>query len=149
MASLSAEVTARLAARAALDKNAEDVIILDLRGLSTVADFFLITSARSTTQADTIVETVRMALKAAGTRPRHLEGSAESGWLLLDYIDVIVHVFVGATRHFYSLERLWGDAPLLSVEQGAAARDGFPPGGVVAFATNSGPGPAVSRRRQR
>jgi len=123
MASLSAEVTARLAARAALDKNAEDVIILDLRGLSTVADFFLITSARSTTQADTIVETVRMALKTAGTRPRHLEGSAESGWLLLDYIDVIVHVFVGATRHFYALERLWGDAPLLSVEQGAAARD--------------------------
>jgi len=123
MASLSAEVTARLAARAALDKNAEDVIILDLRGLSTVADFFLITSARSTTQADTIVETVRMALKAAGTRPRHLEGNAESGWLLLDYIDVIVHVFVGATRHFYALERLWGDAPLLSVEQGAAARD--------------------------
>ena len=123
MASLSAEVTARLAARAALDKNAEEVTILDLRGLSTVADFFLITSARSTTQADTIVETVRMALKSAGTRPRHLEGSAESGWLLLDYVDVIVHVFVGATRHFYSLERLWGDAPLLSVEQGAAARD--------------------------
>ena len=123
MASLSAEATARLAARAALDKNAEDVTILDLRGLSTVADFFLITSARSTTQADTIVETVRIALKSAGTRPRHLEGSAESGWLLLDYVDVIVHVFVGATRHFYSLERLWGDAPLLSVEQGAAARD--------------------------
>jgi ribosome-associated protein len=123
MASLSAEATARLAARAALGKNAEDVTILDLRGLSTVADFFLITSARSTTQADTIVETVRMALKSAGTRPRHLEGSAESGWLLLDYVDVIVHVFVGATRHFYSLERLWGDAPLLSVEQGAAARD--------------------------
>jgi ribosome-associated protein len=123
MASLSAEATARLAARAALDKNAEDVTILDLRGLSTVADFFLITSARSTTQADTIVETVRMALKSAGTRPRHLEGSAESGWRLLDYVDVIVHVFVGATRHFYSLERLWGDAPLLSVEQGAAARD--------------------------
>jgi ribosome-associated protein len=117
MASLSAEATARLAARAALDKNAEDVTILDLRGLSTVADFFLITSARSTTQADTIVETVRMALKSAGTRPRHLEGSAESGWLLLDYVDVIVHVFVGATRHFYSLERLWGDAPLLSVER--------------------------------
>ncbi len=123
MASLSAEATARLAARAALDKNAEDVVILDLRSLSTVADFFLIASARSTTQADTIIEAVRMALKAAGTRPRHLEGSAESGWLLLDYIDVIVHVFVGITRHFYSLERLWGDAPLLSVERGAAAGD--------------------------
>jgi Ribosomal silencing factor during starvation len=78
MASLSAEATARLAARAALDKNAEDLVILDLRGLSTVADFFVITSARSTTQADTIVEAARMALKAAGTRPRHQEGS--SSW---------------------------------------------------------------------
>jgi ribosome-associated protein len=123
MASLSAEVTARLAARAALDKNAEDLVVLDLRGLSTVADFFVVTSGRSTTQADTIVEAVRMALKAAGTRQRHQEGSAASGWLLLDYVDVIVHVFVGATRHFYALERLWGDAPLLSVERGAAAGD--------------------------
>ena len=123
MASLSAEATARLAARAALDKNGEDLVILDLRGLSTVADCFVVASARSTTQAETIVEAVRMALKAAGTRPRHQEGSAESGWLLLDYVDVIVHVFVGVTRHFYALERLWGDAPLLSVERGVAAGD--------------------------
>ena len=123
MAPLSAEATARLAASAALDKNAEDLVILDLRGLSTVADFFVVTSAHSTTQADTIVEAVRMTLKGAGTRPRHQEGSAESGWLLLDYIDVIVHVFVGVTRHFYALERLWGDAPLLTVERGAAAGD--------------------------
>jgi ribosome-associated protein len=123
MAALSAEATARLAARAALDKNAEDLVILDLQGLSSVADFFVVASARSTTQADTIVEGVRLALKAAGPRPRHQEGSAESGWLLLDYIDVVVHVFVGATRHFYALERLWGDAPLLSVERGRASRD--------------------------
>jgi ribosome-associated protein len=123
MPPLSAEATARLAARAALDKNALDLVVLDLRGLSTVADFFVVTSGRSTTQADTIVEAVRMTLKGAGTRPRHQEGSAESGWLLLDYVDVIVHVFVGVTRHFYALERLWGDAPLLTVERGAAAGD--------------------------
>jgi ribosome-associated protein len=116
MASLSAEATARLAARAALDKNAEDLVILNLQGLSTVADFFLVTSARSTTQADTIIEAVRATLKAAGTRPRHQEGSAESGWLLLDYGDLVVHVFLEATRGFYALERLWGDAPLVSVE---------------------------------
>jgi hypothetical protein len=73
MAPLSAEATARLAARAALEKNAEDLVILNLQGLSTVADFFLVTSARSTTQADTIIEAVRAALKAAGTRPRHQE----------------------------------------------------------------------------
>ena len=61
-------------------------------------------------------------LRAEGVRPRHNEGSAESGWLLLDYGDVVVHVFLEETRGFYSLERLWGDAPLVSVE-GAGARD--------------------------
>src|SRR5262249_57251247 len=104
MTALSAEATARRAAHAALDKNAEDLVILDLRGLSSVADFFLVASARSTTQADTIVEAVRAALKAAGTRPRHQEGSAESGWLLLDYLDAVVHAFVGAPGHSYAAE---------------------------------------------
>ena len=61
-------------------------------------------------------------LRAEGVRPRHNEGSAESGWLLLDYADVVIHVFLEETRGFYSLERLWGDAPLVSVE-GARARD--------------------------
>ena len=116
MASLPAEAVVRLAARAALEKNALDVVVLDLQGLSGIADYFLICSARSTTQADTVTEAVRMALKAQGVRPRHAEGSAESGWLLLDYGDVVVHVFLDATRGFYALERLWGDAPLVSVE---------------------------------
>ena len=75
-----------------------------------------------TPQADTIADAVRAALRAEGVRPRHNEGSAESGWLLLDYADVVVHVFLEETREFYSLERLWGDAPLVSVE-GAGARD--------------------------
>jgi ribosome-associated protein len=123
MASLTAEATARLAAQAALDKNAENLVVLDLQGLSTVADFFIVCSARSTTQADTIVDAVRAALKAAGARPRHQEGGAASGWVLLDYVDVIVHVFLEETRQFYALERLWGDAPLLPVEVGARPRD--------------------------
>jgi ribosome-associated protein len=59
---------------------------------------------------------VRVALRAEGVRPRHSEGSAESGWLLLDYGDIVVHVFLEATRAFYALDRLWGDAPLLTVE---------------------------------
>jgi ribosome-associated protein len=123
MVSLPAEATARLAAKAALDKNAENLVVLDLQGLSTVADFFIVCSARSTTQADTIVDAVRAALKAAGSRPRHQEGNAASGWVLLDYVDVVVHVFLEETRQFYALERLWGDAPLLSVEVGAHPRD--------------------------
>jgi ribosome-associated protein len=116
MAVAPAEAVVRVAARAALEKNALDLAVLDLQGLSGIADYFLICSARSTTQADTIAEAVRMALKAHGVRPRHTEGSAESGWLLLDYGDVVVHVFLEATRGFYALERLWGDAPLVSVE---------------------------------
>jgi ribosome-associated protein len=116
MSALAAEAAVRLAARAALEKNAMGVVVLDLQGLSGIADYFLVCTARSSTQADTIAEAVRMALKAQGVRPRHTEGSAESGWLLLDYGDVVVHVFLEATRGFYALERLWGDAPLVSVE---------------------------------
>jgi ribosome-associated protein len=116
MATLDAETVVRVAARAALEKKALDVMVLDLQGLSGIADFFLLCSARSTIQTDTIADAVRAALRAHGVRPRHSEGSAESGWLLLDYGDVVVHVFLEATRGFYALERLWGDAPLLSVE---------------------------------
>ena len=122
MAGLSAEETVRVAAHAALDKKAIDLAVLDLQGLSSVADYFLVCSARSTPQADTIADAVRGALRAEGVRPRHNEGSSESGWLLLDYGDVVVHVFLEETRGFYSLERLWGDAPLVSVE-GGGARD--------------------------
>jgi len=116
MPALSAEAGVRLAASAALGKKALDVVVLDLQGLSGIADFFLICSARSTPQADSIAEAVRATLRSHGVRPRHCEGSAESGWLLLDYGDVVVHVFLEETRGYYALERLWGDAPLLSVE---------------------------------
>jgi ribosome-associated protein len=122
MAILSADAVVRVAARAALEKKAIELVVLDLQGLSSVADYFLVCSARSTPQADTIADAVRGALRAEGVRPRHNEGSAESGWLLLDYADVVVHVFLEETRGYYSLERLWGDAPLVSVE-GAGARD--------------------------
>ncbi len=122
MTSPAPEAVVRIAARAALEKKAVDLTVLDLQGLSGIADFFLLCSARSTPHADTIAEAVRITLRAEGARPRHTEGSAESGWLLLDYGDVVVHVFLEETRRFYALERLWGDAPLLSVE-GGTARD--------------------------
>lgn len=116
MARPPAETLVRLAAAAAFDKKALDVAVLDVHGLSSIADFFLIASARSTTQADTIAEAVRVALRAHGVSARHVEGSAESGWLLLDYSDVVVHVFLPETRDFYALDRLWGDAPELPIE---------------------------------
>ncbi len=117
MPSLSAKDKVRLGARAALDKKALDLQVLDLQGISGVADFFLICSGSSTTQLEAIVEAVRHALKVEGVRPRHSEGTRESGWLLLDYGDIVMHIFLEETREFYALERLWGDAPLLSVER--------------------------------
>ena len=119
----SAEAVARLAARAALDKRAVDLVVLDLQGMSSLADFFLVCTGRSIAQMDTIAEAIAVTLRAEGIRVRHREGTAESGWLLLDYGDVVVHVFGEEARAFYGLERLWGDAPVLSVERGASSRD--------------------------
>jgi ribosome-associated protein len=105
------------AARAALDKKALDLVVLDVRAVSSVADYFLICSGRSTTHVDTIAEAIRLELKAEGSQPLHAEGMPDSGWLLLDYGDVLVHVFLEETRIYYALERLWGDAPAVPVER--------------------------------
>jgi ribosome-associated protein len=117
MPTVLAEHKARLGARAAIVKKAEDLVVLNLQGISTVADFFLICSGRSAAQIQTIRDAVEEQLGEAGVHPIHREGLPESGWLLVDYGDVVVHVFLGETRRFYALERLWGDAPLLSVER--------------------------------
>lgn len=123
MTARSAETVVRLAAHAALDKRAVDLVVLDLQGMSSLADFFLVCTGRSTAQMDTIAEAIAIALRAEGIRVRHREGTAESGWLLLDYGDVVAHIFGEEARAFYGLERLWGDAPVLSVERGVGSRD--------------------------
>ena len=107
---------ARLGALAALDKKALGLQVLDLQTLSAIADYFVICTGTSSTHVETIGAAVEAALKAAGCRVLHREGAPASGWLLLDYGDVVVHVFLGETRAFYGLERLWGDAPELPVE---------------------------------
>ena len=112
----SADGKVRRAARAALDKRATDLVVLDVRGVSSVADYFLICSGTSATHVETISEAIRAELKSEGIRPLHVEGVAESGWVLLDYGDVLMHVFLEDTRAYYALERLWGDAPTISVE---------------------------------
>jgi ribosome-associated protein len=105
------------AVRAARDKKALDLVVLDVRGISGVADYFLVCSGRSTTHVGTITEAIRQALKLDGARPLHVEGLPESGWVLLDYGAVLVHVFLEETRAYYALERLWGDAPSVSLER--------------------------------
>jgi ribosome-associated protein len=113
---LSAERKARQAARAALDKKAVGVVMLDVQRLSSVTDYFLVCSGKSTTHLQTISDAIHADLKASGVRPAHAEGVAASGWILLDYGDVLVHMFLEDTRAYYALERLWGDAPAVPVE---------------------------------
>ena len=117
-ARLSAAHKAQRAARAALDRKALDLVVLDVQGLSGVTDYFLVCSGRSTTHLKSITDAIREELKEDGVRPLHTEGTTDSGWILLDYGDVLMHVFLEDTRAYYALERLWGDAPSISVDGG-------------------------------
>ena len=104
----------RLAKRAAaiiLEKLGDDVMVLDLRGRSPLADYFVIATANSTVHAQAIAEELALELKHQGERMHHLEGAENGVWILLDYFNVVVHIFCGETRQFFGLERLWGDAP--------------------------------------
>ncbi len=116
MARPTGRVRAQQAARAALDKKAAEVIVLDVQGVSSVSDYFLVCSGKSATHLKTITDAIREELKAEGVRPLHTEGRPESGWVLLDYGDLLVHVFLEDTRVYYDLERLWGDVPSVPIE---------------------------------
>ena len=107
---LSAPELLRLAAAAAASKKATDLVGLDLSGLDGVADYFLICSGASEPQVKAIAEEVEDKLRAHGARPWHVEGREFRRWVLLDFVDVVVHVFHERTRDYYLLERLWGDA---------------------------------------
>ena len=106
---LPAEV--RRAARLTLERKASDVVVLDLRGISSATDYFLLATGTSDTQVRSISDHVTRELRKEGTRPAHTEGGREARWVLIDYIDFVVHVFHPDVRSFYQLEALWGDAP--------------------------------------
>jgi ribosome-associated protein len=108
-ADLPSEV--RRAADLALQRRAHDVLVLDLRGISTATDHFVIVSGTSDVQVKAIAEHVLDELEKEGVRPQHVEGMRGGRWVLLDYVDFIVHVFHPQARAFYQLENLWGDAP--------------------------------------
>jgi ribosome-associated protein len=105
------------AVRAALDKKASDVVILDLRSTPAFTDFFVLCSGQSTRQVKAIVDAVEETLRAAKIRPAHVEGYDRAEWILMDYFTFIVHVFTPQTRAFYSLERLWGNAERIEVSE--------------------------------
>jgi ribosome-associated protein len=101
--------------KAALDKKALDVVVLDLRHTPAFTDFFVLCSGQNQRQVKAIVDAVEEALRAAKVRPAHIEGYDRAEWVLMDYFNFIVHVFSPQTREFYSLERLWGDAERIDV----------------------------------
>ena len=111
-----------LAVSVALEKKAEDIVLLDISSVSIMADFFMICTVRTDTHARAVRDAVTQALQSVGLNLRRREGSDASGWVLLDWGDVVVHVFGPAEREFYSLEKLWGDARVCRYDEETQSR---------------------------
>lgn len=121
-APIPAEQLTDLVADYALDKKAIDVVSLDLRGVSGIADTFLICSGNTDRQVKAIHDAIHFGLKKEhGTLPRRTEGAVEARWVLMDYFDIVVHILTPEAREFYRLEQLWGDAPRRVYEPGPDA----------------------------
>ena len=114
---LEAIEVARLAVEIASDKQAGDIVLLDARGVCSYADYFVLCTAETERQTRAVYEEVSQKLKNQGIVPHHYEGTLDSGWLLLDYGDVIMHIFSPAERDYYQFDRLWSDAsPVLRIQ---------------------------------
>ncbi len=112
MISLESKTLAYKIADLALEKKAKQIIVMDLNGITAIADFFVLMSGDSDTQIKAIADHIVRELKGQEIRVYHKEGYNSLRWVLLDYVDVVVHVFKPETREFYGLERLWGDAKI-------------------------------------
>ena len=119
----SRDVAAR-AARAAAAKQATDIVALDVHELIVITDYFVICTASSNRQVKTVIEGIEDSIRELGEKPTRREGEDEAGWWLLDYIDVVVHVFGEEERDYYDLERLWRDAPRLDWQEPDAVSSG-------------------------
>ena len=107
----------KVALQTAMDKKAEEPVILDLTGLGALADYFLIVSALSDTHGKTLADEITKKLKEHGVTPVSIEGYDLANWILIDYGDIIIHIFKPEIRELYGLENLWIDAPQISVEE--------------------------------
>lgn len=116
VASLYLPIELTRAAELAAERKGRDLQLLDLRQLSDATDYFLLVSGTSDLHVRAIAEHIIDGLKEAGLRPGHIEGLRGGRWVLIDYIDFVVHVFHPAAREFYQLERLWGDAPSIMLD---------------------------------
>lgn len=114
---LTPEIIATTVADLAGDRKALDIVQLDVREMVSYTDYFVLCTGRSDRQARAIHDAIHLGMKSAhGLLPRRVEGVTESRWILLDYLDVVVHIFTPETREYYRLEQLWGEAPVLAVE---------------------------------
>lgn len=105
------------------NKKGFDVVIIDLKKLTTFSDYFVICSADSDTQVKAIADEIDKTLRDEGIKCWHKEGLTALSWVLLDYVDVVVHIFKKESREFYNIEKLWGDAPLIEVEDPALKKE--------------------------
>jgi ribosome-associated protein len=115
-AQLGSEELARRLAGIADAKQGTDIAVLDMRELVGYTDYLVLATARNERLAKAIADEARLQMKAEGLLPARAEGERESRWILLDYLDAVLHVFVPETRELYRLEQLWGEAPRLDVE---------------------------------
>ncbi|MFQ5907088.1 MAG: ribosome silencing factor [bacterium] len=111
---------AKIAAQAAEEKKSKSICILDLRKISPIADYFVICSVMTQIQAKAVADHVLDELAENGVDVWHVEGYENARWILLDYVDVVMHVFEEETRSYYGLDRLWGDAPQIELGPPAA-----------------------------
>jgi ribosome-associated protein len=114
----------RLVTETLADRKAIDPLVLDLRGLTGAADYFVIVSGTSDAHVRGMAEHLMTTLAPRGIAPHHVEGLGQGRWVLLDYVDFVVHVFHPELRDFYQLERLWSDAPVLGATLGSLAPGG-------------------------
>jgi ribosome-associated protein len=121
-AELTPERMATVIAELASDRKAINIAALDLRGMIGYADYFVICTGRTDRQTRAIHDGIHAGMKSDhGILPRRVEGVTEAHWILMDYLDVVVHVFTPDTREYYRLEQLWGEAPSLALPVGAEA----------------------------
>jgi ribosome-associated protein len=121
---MTPEQLAHAAAAYAGDKKAADIVVLDLRGVAGYTDYFVICSGRTDRQTKAIHDAIHMGLKKDHQLlPKRVEGLSEARWILMDYLDVVVHVFTPDTRDYYRLEALWGDVPRRDLEPAQSASE--------------------------
>ena len=109
------------AADAAADKKARDIVVIDMRDLVVYTDYMVVCTGTTARQTKAIADEVRRVLKEDhGVKARHVEGEREAEWILMDYLDIVVHIFTPQSREFYRLDRLWGEAPQQALEATAS-----------------------------